>query len=85
MDFALTLSLPRDVRYVATVRLVTAQAAREAGLSGGRADTFVTRVEDAARALLTDHTSHRHVVLAIERDAAALVVNIDHHALTLDL
>lgn len=79
------VSLPRDVRYAATARLIAEQSAREAGCDATPAEDFAGRVEDAARTCLSVSPSDPHVMMAVERQPDALVVTIDHHVMRLAL
>jgi hypothetical protein len=83
MGFAMKVSLPRDVRYAATARLIVAESAREAGCQRAPAEAFAGRVEDAARTCLSSSPSHPHVMMAVEREPNALVVTIDHQVMRL--
>jgi hypothetical protein len=85
MGFEMKVSLPRDERYVATARLIAVESAREAGCNGAPAEAFAVRVEDAARTCLCASPSDPHVTMAVEREADALVVTIDHHVMRLTL
>jgi hypothetical protein len=85
MGFAMKVSLPRDPRYVATARLIAAASARDAGSDGAPAEAFAGQVEDAARTCLSGSPANPHVAMAIEREADALVVTIDHHVMRLAL
>ena len=78
------ISLPRDLRYVATARLIAVESAREAGCDGSPAEAFAGRVEDAARTCLSASQAV-HLMMAIEREPNALVVTIDHHVMRLTL
>ena len=85
MGFEMKVSLPRDVRYVATARLIAAESAREAGCNGAPAEAFAVSVEDAARTCLSASPSDPHVTMAVAREPDALVVIIDHHVMRLAL
>jgi hypothetical protein len=85
MGFAMKVSLPRDPRYAATARLIAEESAREAGCNGAPAEAFAGRVEDAARSCLAEAPANPHVMMAVEREADALVVTIDHHVMRLAL
>ncbi|HTM04405.1 MAG TPA: hypothetical protein VL173_12930 [Vicinamibacterales bacterium] len=85
MPFDMTIALPRDARYAATARLIVDETARDAGSTGQPAQTFAARVEDVARAELTARGTDRHVLIAVHRNASAIVVTIDRQTLTLDL
>ena len=80
----MTISLPRDLRYVATARLIAVESAREAGCDGSPVEAFAGRVEDAARTCLSAPEA-KHLMMAIEREPNALVVTIDHHVMRLTL
>jgi hypothetical protein len=84
MGFEMRVSLPRDLRYVATARLIAVESLKEAGCAGAPAEAFVGQVEDAARTCLSAAPSN-HVTMAVAREADALVVTIDHHVMRLTL
>ena len=48
-DFELNVSIPRDVRFAETVRVLAEHAAKLAGCSDARAGAFGREVEEAAR------------------------------------
>jgi len=85
MGFGMKVSLPRDERYVDTVRLIAVESAREAGCDVAPAEAFAGRVADAARICLTTPQSKPHVTIAVERETDALVVTIDHQVMRLAL
>ena len=85
MEFQMRISLPCDIRYVATARLIAAESAREAGCDGAPAEAFAGHVEDVARTCLSAPQSKPHVVMAIAREADALVVTIDQQVMRLAL
>ena len=85
MPFDMTIALPRDARYAATARLIVDEAARDAGSTGQPAQSFAARVEDAIRTELSARSNNQHVVIAVHRNASAIIVTIDRHTLTLDL
>lgn len=82
MEFDLTVSLPREVRYAATARLIAAEAARECGSAGAPAESFAAQVETAAHGSL-QQPAGPHVVMAVHRHSHELVVTIDQHTMTL--
>jgi hypothetical protein len=85
MGFVMTVSLPRDLRYVATARLIAVQSAQDCGCESGPAETFAGRVEDEARKQLAAQASVLHVQMGVERTPDALVVTIDSHVMRLAL
>jgi hypothetical protein len=85
MGFEMTVSLPRDPRYVATARLIAALSAKEAGCAGAPAETFAGNVEDVARTCLSASIANPHATMAVTREPDALVVTIDQHVMRLTL
>jgi hypothetical protein len=85
MSPRMTVSLPRDIRYAATARLIALQSARDCGCAAGAVDAFAGDVEDVARISLATSDVEPHVVMAVERTADALVVTIDSQVMQLAL
>ena len=85
MGFVMTVSLPRDLRYVTTARLIAAQSAQECGCPGESAEAFAGHVEDEARKQLSADASAPHVQMGVERTPDALVVTIDSRVMRLTL
>ena len=85
MEFDVRLSLPRDIRYAVTARLVALHAAREAGSSGASAEAFGAEVEHQARSCLSDRSARQHVVMTVARGHRALAVTVGPKTMTLEL
>ena len=85
MGFFMTVSLPRDSRYAAMVRVIAVQSAQDCGCESGPAQAFAGRVEDAARKCLAGDAATPHVLMAVERTDDALVVTIDSQVIQLAL
>ena len=85
MNLRMTVSLPRDIRYAATARLIAVQSAQDCGYADGALDVFAGSVEDLARKSLANSDAEPHVVMAVERTAEALVVTIDSQVMQLTL
>ena len=85
MGFVMTVSLPRDIRYVTTARLIAVQSAQDCGCQGEPAETFAGRVEDEARKQLAAPAPAPHVHMGVERTADALIVTIDSQVMRLAL
>ena len=81
----MTVSLPRDVRYAVTARLIAAQSAQDCGCAVEPAEAFAGRVEDEVRTQLSRAATTPHVMMGIERTGEALVITIDSHVMRLTL
>ncbi len=76
-DFQFTMRVPCDARLLATVRDLTAHAARYAEITAPDAATIVEHVEViAAGSVGADHGTHGALELCIVRTAGALEVRL---------
>jgi hypothetical protein len=97
MEFALTLALPRDVRYAETARIIATEAAKEAGSTGAPAHAFADHVEAVARGYLAQppapstraagsgEPASSHVTMKVHRESRAIVVTIQQQTMRFDV
>ena len=71
-DDELFLVVPPDAQYLRSVRLVTADAGRRAGLNVSEIDDLRIAVDELAQALM-DVTDHRIVVRVVVRGSQVIV------------
>jgi hypothetical protein len=83
--FQLDVTIPRDVRYVATVRDLAVQAARFAGCSPPDAATFGRSVEAVFDESLRQATSDAPIAIVVRRGEGPLEVLVDEQMITLDV
>jgi hypothetical protein len=82
--FELTLSVPCDVRFAATIGSVVDQAARQAGCAPAAAGAFAKRVEACVRQSLEAHTSTDLLPVVVRHDDGPVEVLVNGHVLTPD-
>lgn len=80
----LRLSLPRDVRFAATVGSVVVHAARLAGIDTAAAEAFAERVEAQVRESLEAHGSTDEVPIVVRHEDGPVEVSVNGHVLTLN-
>jgi hypothetical protein len=84
-NFQLDVTMPRESRFVPTVRDLAVQAARLAGCSGPDADAFGDSVEVALDHHLRHHASDAPIAIVVRRDGGPLQVLVDEQTISLDL
>jgi hypothetical protein len=84
-QFQLDVSVPRDERFVPTVRDLAVQGARFAGCTPEAADAFGKSVEAALGTCLHTSTSEIPIAVVVRRNHGPLEVLVDEHTLTLDV
>jgi len=82
--FEFSLTVPRDARFVETVRLLATQAARYAGCGGPDTETFAASVEQAVRASVDGTADGAPVTVVMRRDAGPVEVVVDGRTLTVE-
>jgi hypothetical protein len=80
----LTLSVPRDPRYLATVRALAVQAAASAGLGKQDAAAFGQRVEEMVRAGLGNGAGD-HLPVVLRLSDGPLEIIVDARSVTLEV
>jgi len=84
--FELQMSVPRDLRFAATLRSLAVHAAHYAGCPDGRADAFGDQVEQAVRAYFSDNTDSQDVPIVVRRTMTGpLEIQIATRVVSLDL
>jgi hypothetical protein len=83
--FELTLSLPRDPRFAATIRDLAVHAAQHAGCGQARAEAFGRAAEELLQASLADSPREDDVPVVVRRLAGPLELRIDKRIITLDI
>jgi hypothetical protein len=81
--FEFSVSVPRDERFVATVRSLAVQAARYASCGEAAAESFGASVESAVRARLRD-ASTEVIAVVVRRAAGPLEVLVDGRPVTVE-
>lgn len=81
--FELTLTLPRELRYAATVKVLAVHAAQSGGADATQADAFGRRAEELARTLLLGGTGS-HLAVVVTSFEGPVTIRLDHQWLTLD-
>ena len=84
-QFELTVSIPAEPRFVATVRDLAIHAAQYAGCLEAEATEFGAAVEQAVRQHLTHTPSDAPVAVVVRRNTGPLEVLVDEQTITLDL
>ena len=80
--FELTMSIPRDARYVATVRELALHAARHAGCSDARAQAFAREVEEATRGNIDTGNADAGLPLVFRRTTGPVEVLVNGRTLS---
>jgi hypothetical protein len=83
-SFEFSLSVPRDARFVPTVRELAVQAARYASCGDADAERFGGSVETAVRACLQESSSASDMSVVVRRDSGAVEVLVDGRTITVD-
>lgn len=83
--FQLDVSVPRDERFVPTVRDLAVQGARFAGCSAEVADAFGRTVEAALGTCLRNSTADTPIAVVVRRNQGPLEVLVDEQTITLDV
>ena len=83
--YEMRLSLPHDVRLVATVRGLAMQAARYAGCTDARAEGFASSVEEVVRGYLEDNSSPGDIPIVLRVANGPLQIQIATRTITLDV
>ena len=83
--FELTLSVPHDERFAATVRDLAVHAAEHAGCARPRAEAFGRAAEQLLRACLEDDASRDEVPVVMRCVAGPVEVLIYERVITLDV
>ena len=81
----MSLSVPRDLRYVPTVRALAVHAAAAAGYGGDAAEAFGRRVEEVARERLADRSLHGDVPIVLRHADGPMEVLVDARSVTLQV
>ena len=81
--FVFSLSLPRDAKYVPTVRRLAVQAARYASCADADAESFGGSVENVLRSCLQE-PSDGVISVVVRRDAGPVEVRVNGHAVTVE-
>ena len=84
-QFDLTLSLPPDERFAATIRALAIHAAEHAGCLRAQAEAFGRAAEELLKAYLEESTPHREIAVVVRRADGPLELIIDQHRITLDI
>jgi len=82
--FRFSLSVPRDAKYVPTVRRLAVQAARYASCREADAETFGGSVEKAMRLCLQEPSPADDISVLVHRDAGPVEVRVNGHAVTVE-
>jgi hypothetical protein len=82
--FEFSLTVPRDSRFVETVRLLAMQAARYAGCGEPDAEGFAGSVERAVRASLGEADDGAPVTVVVRRESGPVEVSVDGRTLTVE-
>jgi hypothetical protein len=83
--FQLDVSVPRDERFVATVRDLAVQGARFAGCTPAAADAFGKTVEAALGTCLRTGAPDTPIAVVVRRNQGPLEVLVDEQTITLDV
>jgi hypothetical protein len=83
--FELTLSLPHDPRFAATIGALAVHAAQHVGCAQAKAEAFGRAAEDLLRACLADSAPGDDVPVIVRRLAGPLELLIDERIITLDI
>jgi hypothetical protein len=83
--FQLDVSVPRDERFVPTVRDLAVQGARFAGCTAEAADAFGKSVEVALGSCLRTSAVETPIAVVVRRNHGPLEVVVDEQTLTLDV
>jgi hypothetical protein len=81
-SFEFSLSVPRDARFVSTVRGLAVQAARYASCPDVDAERFGGSVETAVRACIQESSPESDMSVVVRRDAGAVEVRVDGRTVT---
>ena len=85
MTFDLSVSVPRDVRFLPTVRALAVHAAAAAGYSGEAAEAFGRRVEEVAHQCLADGSVSGDVPIVLRHTDGPMEVLVDARSVTLQV
>jgi len=80
--FDLAIQVPRERRYVETLRAIVEQASRQAGWTSDQAAAFAARAEGVAEDLIAQPGPER-LSVHVHVDGGPLEVRIDSQILTL--
>jgi hypothetical protein len=83
--FQLDVTIPRDARYVATVRDLAVHAARFAGCSPPDAAAFGQSVESVFDRSLRSGSGDAPIAITVRRGEGPLEVLVDEQMITLDV
>ena len=84
-NFELKMSLPHDVRFIATIRDIAVHAAQYAGCAEVAAVAFGRRVEEVFRLELERDNSDRAVPIVVRRQAGPVEVLVDQRRIAQDV
>ena len=83
--FELSLSLPHDARFAATVRDLATHAAQHAGCAQSKAEAFGRAAEELLRSCLEHSAPGDEVPVIVRRLTGPLELLIDDRLITLDI